>query len=257
MRLYLAGLEGANNKNEYQLDLSPDNLVLTSFYYCTDKVITWLIDNIGVDNILLDSGAFTFIMHGLKGVDIDEYIDNYIKFINKYDIKYFFEMDIDRNFDELAKVKEYRKRIEQGTGKKCIPVWHKTRGIDEWRDIVDNYDYIAIGGITSGVDKNYASIIKNMVKYANSHKTKVHGLGYNKKDLLDFGFYSCDATTWNGGAYGKIFEFKRSVGYPVGTQSVQMGKRMRTEVQPAVFKHNFKVWSTYQKYLRNKGVWRD
>ena len=96
-----------------------------------------------------------------------------------------------------------------------------------------------------------------MIKYANSHKTKVHGLGYNKKDLLDFGFYSCDATTWNGGTYGSIFKFNKSDGYPVKLQGVQMGKRMVTDKQPDVFKHNFKVWYTYQKYLRNKGVWRD
>ena len=45
-------------------------------------------------------------MHGLKGEDINSYTKRYIEFINKYDIKYFFEMDIDKNFDELAKVKE-------------------------------------------------------------------------------------------------------------------------------------------------------
>ena len=34
-------------------------------------------------------------------------------------------------------------------------------------------------------------------------KVKVHGLGYVKPDMVDIGFYSCDATSWNAGKYGE------------------------------------------------------
>ena len=186
MRLYLAGLEGYLAESKYHIDIPSNSYILTSFYYVKDKVIKEIIDSVGIDNILLDSGAFTFRTKGIKGEDIDSYVNRYIDFINKWDIKYFFEMDIDMTEEELAKVKEYRKRIEDATGKKCIPVWHKTRGVNEWKDLCSNYDYIAIGGITSALDDKYTEIIKKLVKYANQHNVKVHGLGYNRKDFLDF-----------------------------------------------------------------------
>ena len=150
MRLYLAGLEAfaGNRNNNYKLYLNNDTKVLTSFYYCNDIIIQDLIRQVGVDNILVDSGAFTFRMNGLKGEDIDSYTKRYIEFINKYNIKYFFEMDIDMCKDDLGKVKQLRGLIEKETGKKTIPVWHMSRGINEWKELVDQYDYIAIGGIT-------------------------------------------------------------------------------------------------------------
>ena len=151
MRLYLAGLESyikSKSDSAYNMDIPNNCYVLTSFYYVNDTVIEELIKTVGMDNILLDSGAFSFRMKGLKGEDIDEYINRYIDFINKWNIKYFFEMDIDMTEEELVKVKEYRKRIEDATGKKCIPVWHKTRGVKEWKDLCNNYNYIAIGGLS-------------------------------------------------------------------------------------------------------------
>lgn len=42
-----------------------------------------------------------------------------------------------------------RAMLEKGTGKKCIPVWHKSRGLEEWRKLTKEYDYVAIGGIVT------------------------------------------------------------------------------------------------------------
>ena len=38
--------------------------------------------------------------------DLDEYIQKYIDFINKYNIKYFFEMDLDHmiGYDNVKKI---------------------------------------------------------------------------------------------------------------------------------------------------------
>ena len=66
--------------------------MLESFFY----VLPWQIERIpNMKMFLLDSGAFTF-MNSQKGkIDFDEYLTRYINFINKYDIKYFFELDVD------------------------------------------------------------------------------------------------------------------------------------------------------------------
>lgn len=66
--------------------------MLESFCYVTD----WLIPVIKqCDFFLLDSGAFTFMNNSKNAVDFDEYLTRYIDFINRHDIEYFFELDID------------------------------------------------------------------------------------------------------------------------------------------------------------------
>ena len=84
---------------------------------------------------------------------MEEYIEKYICHIKKYNVKYFFEMDVDCIFG-LEKVEIWRKKIENQTGIKSIPVWHKSRGIDYFKRMVDEYDYIAIGGFANGDIKN-------------------------------------------------------------------------------------------------------
>lgn len=259
MRLYLAGLEAfaGNKNNNYKLYLNNDTKVLTSFYYCNDIIIQDLIRQVGVDNILVDSGAFTFRMHGLKGEDIDSYTKKYIEFINKYNIKYFFEMDIDMCKEDLGKVKQLRGLIEKDTGKKTIPVWHMTRGINEWKELIDRYDYIAIGDIAEQLDKQFTRTLKQMIRYANRKGVKVHGLGYNRKDLLDYDFYSCDATSWQGGKYGNIWYWDKSINRPRHTKSDTANRRLRADKQGEVARHNYKVWYHYQKYLLDKGFWHE
>ena len=88
-------------------------------------------NNFSSEDFLLDSGAFTFMNQKSKKINFEQYIEQYIEFINKYDIKYFFELDVDVIFGH-EKVKEIRKYIEQKTNKKTIPVWHKSRGIEEY-----------------------------------------------------------------------------------------------------------------------------
>lgn len=67
---------------------------------------------VGRENFLLDSGAFSY-MNGAKITlqQMQKYINKYIEFINKYDIKYFFEIDVDNIFG-LKQVEKWRKQIE-------------------------------------------------------------------------------------------------------------------------------------------------
>lgn len=121
MKIFLAG----TCVKEEVLENHKVDYILESFY----TIKKWQIPYIKKCKMfLLDSGAFTF-MNGNKGkVDFNQYLNDYINFINKYDIKYFFELDID-SVVGYEKVKEMRTVLEKGTGKKCIPVWHKARGL--------------------------------------------------------------------------------------------------------------------------------
>ena len=247
MRLYLAGIE-TYYKGKYALNIPKNTLILTSFYYCNDDYIRFLISKVGRENILMDSGAYTFRTHGLKGTNIEEYTKKYIDFINKHDIKYFFEMDIDTNLEEYEKVKLLRHKIETETGKKCIPVFHHTRGVNEWYNLCDNYDYIAVGGIAGKTNKQYMSNLKKLIKYAKNKNTKVHGLGYTSKDAQDIGFYSVDSTSWQSGKYGQIFYNSLNLKYPKSCNKPDK-HRIKQDKIKELMQHNFNVWYNYQQNL--------
>lgn len=125
MKLYLAG-EHPVQLGSHSLQGVPQ--ILESFYYCrTNKWIPKLLPYIS--EFLLDSGAFSFLSNSAKEVDWDEYVEDYARFINKYNINLFFEVDIDPLVG-LKEVERLRAKLEALTGKKPIPVWHKSRGKD-------------------------------------------------------------------------------------------------------------------------------
>ena len=194
MRVFLACTnsvdEKVRRKSKYNLES----------FFGGEKVCLNVLNNCGRDNFLLDSGAFSY-MNGQKCTKeiLLEYLDRYINFINKYNIKYFFELDVDTIFG-IEFVEEMRRKLERETGKKCIPVWHKSRGIDYFKKMVDKYDYIAIGGLAiKHIKQKEYPLIKKMVDYAYERGVKVHGLGFTKTKILEkekWKFYSVDSSSW-------------------------------------------------------------
>lgn len=169
----------------------------------TDDYVKWCLDSEG---FLLDSGAFTFMnkskkSSGLTDDALSEYIEKYIGFINKYDIKHFFEMDIDCVIG-YDRVKEIRNYIEKKTNKKVIPVWHITRGVDDFHEMCKNYDYVAIGGIASKeIKPSNHHLLYELCDVAHSYGCKVHGLGYLPLKVLNnrnCPFDTVDGTSWQG-----------------------------------------------------------
>ena len=209
MKIYFAGIES-------QIDIvkkcKPKN-VLFSFASVNEDCIKYA-KSPYCESFLLDSGAFTFMNNTKKGnIDWKEYIDNYIAFINKHDIKYFFELDIDCivGYDNVLKIRKY---IEEKTGKKCIPVWHKSRGKEEFLKMCDEYDYVAIGGIvTKEIKRKQHYVFKWFINEAHKRGCKIHGLGHtNMADIKDYRFDTVDSTTWiNGGKFGNIITIRDGI----------------------------------------------
>ena len=217
--------------------------VLESFYYIQD----WQIEEIPKYKMfLLDSGAFTFMSNTKKTeVNWKEYIDSYIEFINKHDIKYFFELDIDVviGYENVKKITKY---IEQKTNKKCIPVWHKSRGLEEWERLTKEYDYVAIGGIvTKEIKPSEYKFFPTLLQIASKNKCKVHGLGFTGKIAFKLNFYSVDSTNWlQNGKFGGIEYFNGKelvkVDAPKGKKNIYYRDRYKFLV-PEYIK--------FQKYL--------
>ena len=212
-KIFMAAV--SQSKQLIMHDYKP-HYILESFIWLRSKrkstleYIQWCLQ---ADEFLLDSGAFTFMNKAKKAEAfsdeaLKEYIDQYIDFINKYDIKHFFEMDIDSvvGYDNVKKIRKY---IEERTSKKVIPVWHKSRGIDDFHDMCKEYDYVAVGGIANGeIKKSEHHILTDLCNIAHSYKCKVHGLGYSPPKVLNdrtCPFDTVDSTSWQGRRWKNIF----------------------------------------------------
>lgn len=192
------------------------------------------------EEFILDSGAFTFMNTGKK-VNWKKYVDEYCNFINKYDIKYFIELDLDYVLG-LEKTEKIRRYIEHKTGKKTIPVWHsKTRDLDYYRWMCQSYDYVALSTMETpkqGVYIHYDDkLLKNLVRIAHGYGTKVHGLGYmslkelNKPQLL---FDTIDASSWNGSIWGKMTVYKHGI--------ISKKKAPKNYSSKQISKQDYKTW---------------
>jgi hypothetical protein len=193
---------------------------------------------------MLDSGAFTFFSAG-GSVDWNEYIKRYARFIVKNNIELYYELDIDKLIG-YEKVLYYRSMLEDLTGKPCIPVWHKSRGQDEFIKMCEQYSYVAIGGIvTKEITQRDYKYFPYFISTAHKHKAKIHGLGFtNLKGLTQYNFDSVDSTAWlSGNRFGSIYKFD-------GATMVKHDKKrgQRLSDQKAVALHNFKEWVKFQKY---------
>ena len=217
--------------------------ILESFFYVQD----WMDDYIKNHwNFLLDSGAFTFMVKNKNNIDWNEYLERYAVYINRLDIKYFFELDIDSivGYNEVLKL---RKKLESLTNKKCIPVWHRARGKDAWLSMIKEYKYVTIGGIVTkeiGL-KNYG-IFTWLLNEAKKKNCKVHGLGFtNLNGMRKYKFYSVDSTAWiYGNRGGFLYKFCGDNLVKINTPP---GKRLKPK-EAAI--HNFNEWVKFQKYAK-------
>ena len=220
--------------------------ILESFYYAdsdTERLLPYYGD------FLLDSGAFTFVQGKGSIVDWDSYIQRYGEFIKRNGIKKYFELDID-SVVGYEQVKKYRKKLEKIVGYQCIPVWHKSRGIEEYKLHCQEYPYVAIGGyvIKELTPKDY-SAFPAMIKYAHQNNAKVHCLGFTKLDALPkYHFDSVDSTAWTtGNRFGFLYYFD---GKTMRKKEAPKGHRIIDSRAAAL--NNYVEWIKFQKYANIK-----
>lgn len=215
--------------------------ILESFYYA-DADTERLIPQFG--DFLLDSGAFTF-MQGKGTASWDEYADRYADFVKRNNVEKFFELDID-SVVGYEPVKELRRRIEERSGRQCIPVWHKSRGYSEWLRMAEEYPYIAIGGIVSKeIRQEQYKAFPKMIDDAHKRGAKVHGLGFTALSYLkQIHFDSVDSTAWTtGNRFGYLYYFD---GRTMKKQDAPKGHRIGDPRRAALI--NYTEWIKFQKY---------
>lgn len=137
-------------------------------------------------HIFLDSGAFSAKTRGVK-IDIKEYAG----FLHRYGSR----LDVYANLDSIGNPEEtlQNQKILEKEGLKPLPVYHSGEDVKYLKYYIENYEYIALGGMVGTKDTNrWLETVFN--KYPDK---KFHGFGMTDFGLiLKYPFYSVDSTTW-------------------------------------------------------------
>ena len=197
MKIYLAAADTMSEDIITLIKINPRlNWNLFSFYYLLTlkKMEDYDIIRKASKSVMIDSGAHSF-QKGKK-VDWDKFTNQYANFIQETDnekVHGYFEMDVD-NLIGYDKVLELRKVMEEVTDK-VIPVWHKNRGIRDFKQMCEDYDYVSISGWRNEDIKDEQ--FKHFVNYAHNKGCKIHGLGLTRKKVLEkVHFDSVDSSSW-------------------------------------------------------------
>lgn len=256
-RIYLSSLEvQPYQKIPLELIYQSDYLLMSYFYLRTvikDPLMQKIVCHYNKNNkLIIDSGTFSYLKGAKATVSsLDSYCQEYADFVAKYQINQYVELDVDALVG-YSRVLEYRKLLESKRGKKCIPIWHKPRGKQEFIKEVKEYDYIGLGGIAIGkITKSDWHYFSQLNAYAKKHHCKIHAMGFTPaKNINEYGFYSSDSSSWTGGArFGTIYYFN-------GRQLKQIKKPPHTRVNRSnvqLDKINYQAWCDYQHYVGKKG----
>lgn len=199
MKIFLSALEQrtANEIEDIIKHCSPLDYNLFSYFYIRKNGVLSKALRIQEHSkeILIDSGAHTF-QSGFKE-DLVKYTKEYAEFIKSFDnpkVVGYFEMDVD-NIVGYDKVLELRK-ILTDVSDKIIPVWHKNRGVEEFKKMCREYKgkVIAISGGKHDIDNSQFLMF---LKYAKKYNCKMHALGMtNQKILSQVPFDYTDSSSW-------------------------------------------------------------
>ena len=247
MKVFLSGIESSEKTiiDEYIKNGEKIDYCLTSFYYLRKKEVlkNKLFDF--ANEIIVDSGAHSF-QKGKK-VNWIEYTRQYAEFIKEFDksnVIGYFEMDVD-NIIGYDKVLELRKILES-VSDKIIPVWHKNRGIEEFKKMCQEYQnkVIAITGFKNEDIQDHQYLM--FLKYAKKYNCKVHCLGMTRLKILNkVPFDFVDSSTWKqAGNYG---EYRQFIKGEIIINKVK-GKYKTIELD----KMNFEEFKKMQQYYKIK-----
>lgn len=242
MKVFLSALEASPEFEKIDKEILKYKNNLMSFYYIKNKIERAIKIRNKSELVLIDSGAHSF-QKGKK-VDWDKYTEQYTEFIKKFDkpnVIGYFEMDVD-NIIGYDKVLELRKILEKVTDK-IIPVWHKNRGIEEYKKMCQDYAgrIIAITGFKNEDIKDDQYLM--FLKYAKKYNCKVHCLGMTRKKVLDkVPFDYVDSSSWK----------QQSIYGMIGRKKVakEFSKQKRWKVMLENYKKAMQMQDYYYKKWR-------
>lgn len=174
--------------------------VLESYFYIQDQNNVDSIRNSGV-KIFLDSGAFSAFTLGAV-LSIEEYC-NYIKtnidIIRRDDtVDMFSVLDSIGNAEETYKNQKHMEYL----GCRPIPCFHSGEPEEYLQHYVENYSYIALGGLVGGSAIQLTNWLdgiweKYLIDGSGNAKIKVHGFGITREGIMAaYPWHSVDSSSW-------------------------------------------------------------
>lgn len=189
MKLYFA----AGGFTELLLKLGAKNILESYFYIkSSGKDLNLIFNSNDTTSFFLDSGAFSAKNSG-KIVSLSSYIE----FIKKYKPILYAGLDV---IGDAVASKHNIEQMEK-EGLNPIPTFHRGSKLDFLFEMVDKYDYIALGGIAitglsqlqklHHLDRVWSEILKR------KPNLKVHGFGCSGFTIMKcYPWYSVDSTSW-------------------------------------------------------------
>jgi hypothetical protein len=223
MKLYFA----VTTKDDFEPveSISQKNILLSFFYY--KGAVKEYIDSHKslYDNILIDSGAFSFFNSGK-----DILLTDYEIAIKESNFQHYFNLDVIGNAE--GSYQNYLRMLENGLNP--IPVFHADTPIEYLQKYMERTDFIAVGGLVgnNNIESNLNGIFSEINKI--NPAVKVHGLGLTKVSIIkNYPFYSVDsssycaitkfarASRWTGTGFKSIdtFEYFQRYGIKFKDQS--------------------------------------
>ena len=249
MKLYLGGPHGQPRIVSEASSVSNDPLyIFESIYYIKEWMFMFIDGKLW--NFMLDSGAFTFMKTKQAiNIDWDDYVDRYSDFILEHDVELFHELDIDVLVG-LKRVEQLRDRLETRTRRQCLPVWHRSRGLNYWKALVKDYQYVSIGGLVmKEIKRTEYKVFRPLCDIAHEQETQVHGLGFSPTGGMKRCYFdSTDSTNWSmGGRAGYVDKFN-------GSRMVKaLAKEGAKLIPHEGARFNFHEWVKYQRYMKHAG----
>ena len=215
LRIYLANLSHAGPRiKDWVFDLVGQERIFALESFWQRGAVDEALRRRSKFKIFLDSGAYSWHSATLKsGGDLDrqaerKYLNAYIAFIHRYKDRFHVYANLDVIGDPVRTL-ENQKYMESN-GLNPLPVFHysveqiqrqvRKQHFKFLTELVENYDYIGLGGGASeglsGNTTQFGDDVFRIIKDV-SPGVKVHGFGVTSiPSLLRYPFFSVDSTTW-------------------------------------------------------------
>jgi hypothetical protein len=178
--------------------------ILLSFWYYKNEGVRATLENYfapDYPDIFVDSGAYSAWSQGGE-VDVTSYAD----WLEKYEGLFTVYANLDVKGDVEAGLKN--QAYLEGRGLQPLPVFHGGEPWAVYQQMLDEYDYVALGGIAGNTQTNTPAVYRHLIKCFRmaEGKAALHGFGITSWDVLkSFPWYSVDSSSWGAGfRYGLV-----------------------------------------------------
>lgn len=247
MKLYLSSVFNSSLSKDKMIDYVNECNILHSFAYHKECYLPYYYK---CKSLLLDSGAFTFMNAKNKKNNFDPlgYTKKYAKHIKDNNIDLFLEMDIEGvyGFDVY---RDCLHCLQDITGKEPIYVFHKWRGLNYYKELVKQKNYIALGDVS--VDNKSRELYKFFpwfIEEAHRNNCKVHGLAFTSlKELQFMNFDSVDSSVWTASQrFGRCARFD---GHSIKVYDERKNNDIELIRSNIVLEHDFLEWKKLSQYF--------